>query len=493
MNESNALPKTRIISELARSPHGDLAAYIPVGARAVAEDSEFFAHLIAWNQIKGQIRDSKVALPVIGLAGEHRENSLAHLAKLDPRNLLRAVRFSRTTAPKGSRLGVRRLVERYLRARESKWPWWERSALQHRKSMKELYALHHIKPAAMANAILFENNYPAGTAFDAVKRLPSMGESEAAAAIAEHRIPFLVVSGALGTKAKAEPLLFAMLERMTPAEVVTNAATLEKFGVKSTPALRGAFEAALGRVAESKVVTLKTTKAAEAVTDQKVSERLRGVQEKQINTLGGIDGDWLVLADKSGSMQEAIRVATEVAAILARSVKGSVSLIFFDTAPRYFDATGKSLDQIRAETKFVTANGGTSIGCAFRYAVEKGLPFGGIAIVSDGLENVAPFFAPLYSNWCEANGVEPPVYFYKAWHPTQRTLGRGLNLTGDLPFGQSCHHSGIEVQTFDLGKTVDYYSLPNLIQTMRTSRYSLVDEILATPLLTLDEVFAEVA
>ena len=46
-----------------------------------------------------------------------------------------------------------RTLEKYLRAREANWGWWERSALQHRASMKSLYALTHVKPSAMAQQI----------------------------------------------------------------------------------------------------------------------------------------------------------------------------------------------------------------------------------------------------------------------------------------------------------------------------------------------------
>jgi hypothetical protein len=48
--------------------------------------------------------------------------------------------------------------------------------------------------------------------------------------------------------------------------------------------------------------------------------------------------------------------------------------------------------------------------------------------------------------------------------------------------------AGIEMQTFDIRGGTDFYSIPNLAQTLRASRYSLVDEIMATPLLTLNSV-----
>jgi hypothetical protein len=54
-----------------------------------------------------------------------------------------------------------------------------------------------------------------------------------------------------------------------------------------------------------------------------------------------------------------------------------------------------------------------------------------------------------------------------------------------------CHRNGIAIEQFELGGHVDYYSLPNLVKTMRTSRYSLVDEILETKLLTFKDVFGK--
>ena len=47
---------------------------------------------------------------------------------------------------------------------------------------------------------------------------------------------------------------------------------------------------------------------------------------------------------------------------------------------------------------------------------------------------------------------------------------------------------GLDVQKFDLtGNTVDYYALPDLCATMRVNRYGLVQQILDTPLLRLDD------
>jgi hypothetical protein len=478
------LTRNQIISVLTKSPHGDLAEYVPVGVRAAKEDPDFYAHLIAWNERKGAIRDAKVALPVLALTApgtfadeELRDNALAHIVKLDPRNLVRSVRFSKGQ-PIKERRRLSRVVEMYLREREDSRSKFDRVAMQHKASLKELYALLHIKPGNHAQKVLFAGEKIG--VFGDIAKLKDMNPAEAAGTIIGKRIPFLVAMGALGAKAKEPDVVQALITAMSPAEVVTNAKMLERLGVKTNPALRASFEAALKRAAESgrTGATLKATQAAQAVGGA-VGEKLRGLQEKQIDKIQ-VDGDWLVLADKSGSMGHSIETARHVSAILARVAKGKVHLVFFDTVPQYIDVTGLELDAISGITKRVVANGGTSPGAGLRYAHEKGLIVDGIAIVGDGNENNAPVFASVYKDFCAMAGKDVPLYVYL--------------LKGDPPTMVSNNaRSGIEMQVFDLLGGVDYYSLPNLVQTMRTNRYGLADEIMGVPLLRLGDVFKTAA
>jgi hypothetical protein len=83
---------------------------------------------------------------------------------------------------------------------------------------------------------------------------------------------------------------------------------------------------------------------------------------------------------------------------------------------------------------------------------------------------------PTYRKYCEKMGVEPTLYFYQ--------------LAGEPDvFSTECRAAGVDLQTFDLrNQAVDYYSLPNLVKTMRVSRYQLLEEVMATPLRTLNEV-----
>ena len=486
------LTRTQIVRELTRSAHGELKAYVTVGQQAARQDPEFFAHLVAWNELHGQVRDAKVALPVLSLSAAmpsdsvFPENALAHLAKLDPRNLVRAVAFAQDLKVPGRRR-IRKLVDRYLRLREANPSWWEKTALQHKASLKTLYAKHHLKPGRAEYQIVLNHRLakgsprckmPANTVFASVAQLKDMPAGEAATFVLEKRIPFLVAVGALGPRLKDDDALcVALIDRMSPSELVTNTKMLERLSVRTRPALRAAFEAGLERLAESKKLTLKTSVAAEAVDSASLKAKLNAAQEKQLDKLQ-VDGSWLVLGDKSGSMHQAIEATREIAATLARLVKGKVHLIFFDTSPFYVDVTGKTLTEIKEQTRYIHAAGGTSIGCGLDYAVARNLDFDGIAIISDAAENNPPVFSRVYARLPE----ELPVYLYKM---------RGEDT---ISFEQDMREGGFDLQVFDLRTTnLDHYSLPNLVQTMRTSKYGLADEVLATPLLTLASVFGEAA
>ena len=475
------LTKNRILSELSKSPHGKLQEYVAIGQEAAKQEPEFFAHLIAWDRIKGDVRDAKVALPVVALSVDQAdvfvENSLAHIALLGPREFLKAYRFALELRPAGKMRKVRKIAECFLREIENDRRGFDRTALQHRKVLKELYALTHVKPSQRADAVLFKGIYPDGSVFAEVAKLKDMAPTEAAAIIMDRKIPFLVAKGALGAKAKDPDLVLALIKGMTATELVTNTKMLEKLGIKTNPALRGAYEEGLKKVTKSKANVLKTTRALEQIGDTDLRDKLRGVQEKQIEALGGVDGNWLVLADKSGSMNQAIEVSRHVSATLAKMVKGKVYLVFFDTMPMSIDVTGAALDMIKKATQHIQAGGGTSIGCGLQRMLEAKAEIDGIAIISDGGENTPPAFADVYKKYSTFAGKEVPVYLYHC-------VGENNVLEGNN------RRSGVDMHTFELaGSSIDYYSIPNLVKTMRTNRYSLVDEVMAVPLVTLDKVF----
>ena len=145
--------------------------------------------------------------------------------------------------------------------------------------------------------------------------------------------------------------------------------------------------------------------------DEGLKEKLRGLQDKQLQSMG-VEGNWLVLGDKSGSMQRAMNIAKQIAATLAKMVMGKVWLVFFDTQPQTLDVTDTPLDAIQKATRYIRANGGTSIGCGLQRMLEAKEEIDGIAIVSDGGENSTPYFSQVYPRYAAFAGKEPTVYLY---------------------------------------------------------------------------------
>lgn len=449
-------------------------AYGKIGTQASQLDPLFYAKLVAYNHGKGEVRDAKVALPVYGLQTsdpELLESNLAHLADLQPREFLRATELAKVSAaPKNV---VRRLVTRYLRDLEAA-PYWESVALRHKDTLKTLYTRFHVKPHASVNAVLFKGNYSHAPRFAAVATLSTMPTEVIANTIRRYKFGWLTVRAALGKRLAEPDVLAAVIGCMTPTELVTNMKALDRLKVKDNALTRAALEAALGKAATRKgpqsKATLKASVAAAAVDDEVLAGKLQVLQEKQLDTLKGIEGNWLILADKSSSMSASVDAGKQIAALLARLVKGKVDLVFFNTDPMSYDVSGKTLAEIEQLTRHERATGGTTIGCGLDWLTGTGRLVDGIVIVSDGGDNRPATFANAYKRYVQHRGNEPTVYFYK--------------LNGD----SDVLTSTMDMEVFDLRGGVDYTSLPNLVQSMRVGKYSLLDEIMSVKLRTLDEV-----
>lgn len=493
--ETSKFNPHELINELYRSVHGVFKEYIPVGLKAVKHDSKFLAHLLCWNFAKGEIRDTKVALPIIAMRGEeYVENAIANLMLLSPRELVRAYHFNKELAKSGMIIpkGYRRLFEyalkKYLAVREADRRWWNKVVVQHRASMKELYTIAHYKPSHIAQSVLFDRKYPPRSIFTKIAQLKEMLPQEAAGTILEYDIPFQIALGALGRKkeeyVKHPEFMLVLLEKMSGQQLINNTKFLKDLGVFEDKVLKHQYDAALKRAqSDKKVATLKASDAIKAVKSsaspedkvlKEVVKRLTTLQESKIEQKG-IEGDWAVLGDKSGSMEKAIAMAAEIAGYIARSVKGNVYLIFFDTMPYVVDVTGKTLGEIKTLSSAYKATGRTSVGCGLRYLMDRNISVNGIAIASDGGDNTTPFFADTYKQYVKKLGVEPTVYFYHLNGAFDR-LSVSLR-AGNIPF-----------EYYEMEGS-DKYSLPNIVAGMKTIMYSLVDEIMNTPLLTLNDVF----
>lgn len=509
-----AVHRQDIIGKLNLSLHGDLVAYNAVIGAACRQDPEFLAHLIAFDFTNGQIKDTKIALPVITLAcrefpDELVENSLAHIAMQSPREILKALQFSiKSGTPARRQRLLERTIHGWLSHREKEPGKWQRMAARHRRSLKTLYSLTHAKAPQWASTILFgrykdgdtwvDAMYAPGSIFADIKNLATMAPAQVAATIQKWHLSPLVVSGAMaGAKAAQSDsaVVQATMDQMSDTEVVTRAASLERKGLSRDASLKDTFRKKVAKATGSKKATLKTSVAADEVEDEGLKTMLRELQERQIQAQKdagrGIDGNWLVICDRSQSQEVAIELGSHIAAAIAKFVTGKVWLVFCNNDVTPIEVTGKSLEEIKSLTRFVIANGATSYGIGLAWAIDKKLDLDGVAIVGDGGENTAPLFVNAHGVYKNKFDKDLPVYLYQTYCPPQYAMSSGGNPRN---FGALMEQSHTPFTAYDLtsGK-VDYYSLPSLVQTMSASRFGVVEKIMACPLVTLEMVFRKAA
>jgi hypothetical protein len=287
----------------------------------------------------------------------------------------------------------------------------------------------------------------------------------------------LVAEGYLNHRLTEPAILAAMLDRYTPAQLLRRRKAIQRWGGEAVAMTRGALQAGITRSTQQRQRGMGEAlrQAQEAVADDAgLAAEFETIAEAQLDQAPGIEGNWLWLIDISGSMTTAMEPGCRLAAYVARQTRGQVWLCFFNHEPYFREVTGKTYADIQAIGQAMTANGGTSIGCGLAAALERKLCLDAIGIVSDGGQRHAPAFVETYARYSQWAQKQVPVYLY-------RVAGQDPDwLSGP------CQQASIPYQVFPL-TAVDQVSLESLAQTMRTQRYSLLDEIMATPLVTLEQ------
>ena len=119
---------------------------------------------------------------------------------------------------------------RYLREREADPDWFDSTVLVARKALKRMYALLHVAPGERAQKILFDEDPPADSRLFALKELvKAESPADQARAIVEHAIPYRVAATVV--KQMTPTVLLALIERMSPQELINNLAPSAPWGV----------------------------------------------------------------------------------------------------------------------------------------------------------------------------------------------------------------------------------------------------------------------
>ncbi|MGP1385657.1 MAG: vWA domain-containing protein [Thainema sp.] len=471
MNNTERDLRLEMLNSLLTTPHRKLAQVAEIHQLIVELDPIFYGHLAVWYQRNGDVRDHKevfLAHLLTSNLTEHRDAGFVMLQEFPPYQVARVVDFMKQQRNKVPR-SARTAVQRYLKAREGNPALFDRAALRGRKAMKHLYATLHIKPNERANAILFRNQPPVGSLADVLKQLAKAeSAAEQARLIVEFKLPYAIAIGAI--KQLTPTVLVALINSMTPQEVINNLKSLKARGAMDHPEVKALIDAKLDQAAKGKrVAAFKAQVAADAAElDEDTVARLEKVTNEQVKRRGVISRPTALLVDKSGSMENAIAVGKQLAALISGITQADLFVYAFDNIPYPINAQGRELTDWDRAFQHIKAGGGTSIGAPLEAMRKKRQVVDQIIIVTDEGENAAPYFGEAYKTYCRELAVMPNVVIVR--------VGSYYNwLEGQLKQQQA------PVETFTFAG--DYYSLPNLVPLLtRPSRLDLLLEILDTPL-----------
>ncbi|HEY4000263.1 MAG TPA: hypothetical protein VGO93_15420 [Candidatus Xenobia bacterium] len=459
-----------LLNSLLTTPHRKLDLVSRVHQDMLARDPIFYGHLAVWYQAHGDVRDHQevfVAHLLTSALGEHRDAGFMLLQDLPPYQVARVVDFMKQHLGKLPR-SARTAVTRYLRDREARPEQFDRAALRARKAMKHLYATAHIKPDERADLILFKDTPPHDSLAWKARQIAAAPPDAQAALLVEHRVPYAIAVGLV--KHLMPSILVALINAMSPQELINNIKSLKARGAFEHAEVRGLIDEKLAAAAGSKRVSAyKATVAAQAAsTDDDTTARLQLITEAQIRQKGRITRSTALMVDKSGSMESAIEVGKRLAAMISGITEAPLLVYAFDVMPYPIQAQGDRLADWEKAFQHIKADNATSIGCALEAMRTRQQVVEQIILVTDEGENRAPYFTAVYRQYCQQLSVQPQVMIIK--------VGTCVNL---LETQLAAIQAPVETFTF----TGDYYSLPNLVPLLsRPSRLQLLMEIMETPL-----------
>jgi len=499
-----------ILNSLLNTPHRDLRQIHQVHQSFIDQDPVFYGRLAAWYNQKGEVRDHKemfIVMLTMSMFPGHRDVGLALARELPPYQLRRVVDFingynmsvrpaaaaastarpaarvrgQRTPRPAGTTAVVRppaekihvgldkRLpvslkteIERYMREREAEPLWFDSCILGSRKHMKRLYVLAGVKPSDRAREIVFEDKPPADSALQSLKDLAKLKDpTEQARLIIERKIPYRIASTVV--EQMTPVVLLALIEVMSPQELMNNLSSLKKRGAFDNIDLKNRINQKLEEAKTSKRVSaMKMDKAAEGM-DEETKKALEVVADTQVKSRGQLKARTAIFVDKSMSQQTSIEIGKRIASMISAVALSELYVYVFDTEPREITVQGKDMASWERAFAGTKANGGTNAGCCFASLARSKRLIDLAMIIKEGGENEAKF--PVhFQNYVRDMGVTPALQM--------------VHIPGDPDkLSGLCAAAGISMDKWEFRG--DYTTLPNLIPIVtQVSKLDLVMEIM---------------
>ena len=294
--------------------------------------------------------------------------------------------------------------------------------------------------------------------------------AEQARLIVEHRIPYRVAATVVTRLTPS--VLLALIDRMSPQELINNLGSLKRRGAFDNPDLKSRIEQKLAAAkTASRVSAFKAEEAMKAADlSAEVRQQLEEVADAQVMARGRIERPTALLIDKSGSMETAIEVGKRIGALIGAICARELFVYAFDTMAYPITPAGGDLAGWNKALHGITAGGGTSCGVALEYMRRKRQYVEQVILVTDEEENTPPTFLEALKKYREEIKAAVTVCIV-------RTVGAAHRLE------EACRAAAVPVDTFQFQG--DYYALPNLIPMLaQPSKLDLLMEIMEYPLPT---------
>ncbi len=265
-------------------------------------------------------------------------------------------------------------------------------------------------------------------------------------------------------------VLLALIECMTPQELINNLGSLRRRGVLDNPELATLVEKKLGAAkTDGRVSAYKAQVAADAAgATGALANALDAVTDARVKAKGRITRPTALLLDKSGSMNVALEIGRQLGALVSAVCAADLFAYAFDTIAYPVAPKGKALADWEKALLGIQAGGSTSCGVALQWMATQGQRVEQIVLVTDEGENAAPLFKDAYEGYAKALNVRPSVTIVK--------VGQASDL-----LEQVCRERGVPLNVVEFRG--DYYALPNVIPfLMAPSQADLLMEILNYPL-----------
>jgi len=498
--------RIKLLNTFMSCPHRDTDLLKDVHEELRSKDPAFYPHLAAWYTRHGDIRDHRelfISMLCTDPFTQNRETGLA-LFRDAPIFMKERVRGfikgkvikQRVKTGKKIKVGKKTIdeqksiskvvgmkqniptclkteIENFLGHLEADNDRFDSAVLKSGKELKGLYASIHRRPPERHNNILFKKEYPEDSKLSVYKKIiGASSPDEAAKLIVENKIPYRVAVGLIDNITPS--ILVALINSMTPQEMINNIASLEARGANDNPEVKKLIKAKLEKAKKSKSVSALKSKVAKdtgRVKDEEIAKQLDDIADVQVKSKGKITVPTAIFVDKSGSMAQAIEVGKRCATLVSGVTEADLHVIAFDTMAHQVTSSGKALSDWEKAFSPIIANGGTSVGCALDYLIRQKVYIEQIVVITDEGENQMPRLVDVFKRYQEQMKVTPHVVIIYVPSTEIKTLGPSLKA------------AGIAYDAYE--PKGDYYGLPGLVQLLsRKSKLDLLYEIMATPLPT---------